>query len=75
MSLLTSVNYTSGDANYSFSRNPLASILTWFITQKADVSAQALISFPTITYGVENENFNVSISGGGTPCVIYLFVR
>ena len=75
MSLLTSVIYVSGGANYSFTRNPFANILTWFITQRADVAASDVIAFPTISYGIANGNFNVSISGGGTPCTIYFFVR
>lgn len=75
MSLLTSINYTSGGGEYSFAKNPFASVLSSFIVQQVDVSASVVVNFPNVTYSIVGNEFRVSVAGGGTPCIIFLFVR
>ena len=75
MSMLSVVPHTSGSQTQTFSRNPYSSVVTWLVMQQTDIDAATIISFPSVSYSSDANNFYVTISGGSTPCYVYLFVR
>lgn len=75
MSMLAVASHVSGTQELSFARNPYSSTVTWMVIQQNDVPASEVISFPNVRYTTNADSFMVTISGGTTPCYVFLFVR